>query len=156
MPTRLAARASGAKGRRCAGGAHRGGDLAVEEPSGEFLKDLGWPNRPESRHPCRYDLLGLQPTSLRVPRSARLDVRRQHSAAGRRVIHTDFEHGFIRAEYLVRDFVRYREKRGARAGKLQREGKEYVVREGDVMHFLQCLRTAQLVWRSDTQYIATS
>jgi ribosome-binding ATPase YchF (GTP1/OBG family) len=56
-------------------------------------------------------------------------------AAG--VIHTDFERGFIRAEVIAyEDFVRCRGEAGAReAGKLRLEGKDYVVREGDVMHF---------------------
>ena len=56
-------------------------------------------------------------------------------AAG--VIHTDFEHGFIRAEVIAYDdFIAYKGEAGAKeAGKLRLEGKEYVVREGDVMHF---------------------
>jgi ribosome-binding ATPase YchF (GTP1/OBG family) len=56
-------------------------------------------------------------------------------AAG--VIHTDFERGFIRAEVIAfEDYVNYRGEAGARdAGRLRLEGKEYLVREGDVMHF---------------------
>ena len=56
-------------------------------------------------------------------------------AAG--VIHSDFERGFIRAEVIAyEDYVRYRGEAGAReTGKLRLEGKEYIVREGDVMHF---------------------
>lgn len=56
-------------------------------------------------------------------------------AAG--VIHTDFEKGFIRAEVIAyEDFVKYQGEAGAReAGKWRLEGKEYVVRDGDVMHF---------------------
>jgi hypothetical protein len=56
-------------------------------------------------------------------------------AAG--VIHGDFEKGFIRAETIAYDdFVRFGGEAGAReAGKLRSEGREYVVREGDVMHF---------------------
>jgi hypothetical protein len=56
-------------------------------------------------------------------------------AAG--VIHTDFEHGFIRAEVIgYEDFVAHKGEAGAKeAGRLRLEGKEYVVREGDVMHF---------------------
>ena len=54
------------------------------------------------------------------------------------VIHTDFEHGFIRAEVIAYDdFVAYKGEQGAREkGKLQKEGKEYIVKDGDVMHFL--------------------
>ena len=57
-------------------------------------------------------------------------------AAG--VIHTDFERGFIRAEVIgYDDYIAGKGEAGARAaGKLRLEGKEYVVREGDVMHFL--------------------
>ena len=53
------------------------------------------------------------------------------------VIHTDFEHGFIRAEVIAYDdFIAYKGEAGAKeAGKLRLEGKEYIVREGDVMHF---------------------
>lgn len=56
-------------------------------------------------------------------------------AAG--VIHTDFQKGFIRAEVTAfDDFVQYRGEQGAKeAGKLRLEGKEYIVRDGDVMHF---------------------
>ena len=57
-------------------------------------------------------------------------------AAG--VIHTDFERGFIRAETVsYGDFVTYKGEAGARdAGKMRSEGKEYVVQDGDVLHFL--------------------
>ena len=53
------------------------------------------------------------------------------------VIHTDFEKGFIRAETIAYDdYVRLNGEAGARdAGKLRAEGKDYVVRDGDVMHF---------------------
>jgi ribosome-binding ATPase YchF (GTP1/OBG family) len=56
-------------------------------------------------------------------------------AAG--VIHTDFERGFIRAEVIAYDdFIKYDGEAGAKdAGKLRLEGKEYLVKEGDVMHF---------------------
>jgi ribosome-binding ATPase YchF (GTP1/OBG family) len=56
-------------------------------------------------------------------------------AAG--VIHTDFERGFIRAETIAfDDYVAHKGEAGAReAGRLRLEGKDYVVHEGDVMHF---------------------
>src|SRR5215468_10424834 len=56
-------------------------------------------------------------------------------AAG--VIHTDFERGFIRAEVItVPDFVACKGEQGAKeAGKMRLEGREYVVKDGDVMHF---------------------
>jgi len=60
---------------------------------------------------------------------------RAPQAAG--VIHTDFERGFIRAEVIAYDdYIRYGGEAGAReSGKLRLEGKEYVVNDGDVMHF---------------------
>ena len=53
------------------------------------------------------------------------------------MIHTDFERGFIRAEVIgYDDFIALGGEQGAKeAGKLRLEGKEYLVREGDVMHF---------------------
>ena len=57
-------------------------------------------------------------------------------AAG--VIHTDFEHGFIRAETIsYADFVACKGEAGAKeAGRMRLEGKEYVVLDGDIFHFL--------------------
>ena len=57
-------------------------------------------------------------------------------AAGK--IHTDFEKGFIRAETIAyQDFVEFNgESKSRDAGKLRQEGKDYVVKNGDVMHFL--------------------
>ena len=57
-------------------------------------------------------------------------------AAG--IIHTDFERGFIRAEVIsFNDFIAYKGEQGAKeAGKLRLEGKQYIVQDGDVMHFL--------------------
>ena len=57
-------------------------------------------------------------------------------AAG--VIHTDFEKGFIRAEVIkYNDFITLKSEAACRAaGKLGVEGKEYVVQDGDIMHFL--------------------
>ena len=56
-------------------------------------------------------------------------------AAG--VIHSDFERGFIRAEVIsYDDFIKYKGEQGAKeAGKWRLEGKEYIVQDGDVMHF---------------------
>ena len=52
-------------------------------------------------------------------------------------IHTDFEKGFIRAEVMaLSDFLACNGEQGAKeAGKLRLEGKEYIVKEGDIMHF---------------------
>ncbi|MNO45987.1 Ribosome-binding ATPase YchF [compost metagenome] len=56
-------------------------------------------------------------------------------AAG--VIHTDFEKGFIRAEVVAYDdFIQFKGESGAKeAGKWRLEGKDYIVKDGDVMHF---------------------
>ncbi|MFZ9082596.1 MAG: DUF933 domain-containing protein, partial [Burkholderiaceae bacterium] len=56
-------------------------------------------------------------------------------AAG--VIHTDFERGFIRAEVIgFNDYIACKGEHGAKeAGKMRLEGKDYVVKDGDVMHF---------------------
>lgn len=86
-----------------------------------------------------YKLLGLQTYFTVGPKEARAwtihvgDTAPQ--AAG--VIHTDFEKGFIRAETIAfEDFVRLNGEAGAKeAGKMRSEGKEYVVKDGDVMHF---------------------
>ncbi|MCZ6805191.1 MAG: DUF933 domain-containing protein, partial [Proteobacteria bacterium] len=53
------------------------------------------------------------------------------------VIHTDFEKGFIRAEVIAyTDFIEHQGEQGAKdAGKWRLEGKEYIVQDGDVMHF---------------------
>ena len=60
---------------------------------------------------------------------------RAPAAAG--VIHTDFEKGFIRAETIAYDdYVTHKGETGAReAGKFRLEGKDYVVQDGDVLHF---------------------
>ena len=57
-------------------------------------------------------------------------------AAG--VIHGDFERGFIRAQTIAfEDFIQYKGEQGAKdAGKMRAEGKDYVVKDGDVMNFL--------------------
>ena len=57
-------------------------------------------------------------------------------AAG--VIHTDFERGFIRAQTIAfGDYVQFKGEQGAKdAGRMRSEGKEYVVKDGDVMNFL--------------------
>ena len=112
-----------------------------EAERAEFLKDLGLAE-PGLNRVIRagYELLGLQTYFTAGPKEVRAWTVRRGSTAPQAagVIHTDFEHGFIRAEVIsFDDFVHYRGEAGARAaGRMQREGKEYVVREGDVMHFL--------------------
>jgi ribosome-binding ATPase len=86
-----------------------------------------------------YALLGLQTYFTAGVKEVRAwTVHRGATApqaAG--VIHTDFEHGFIRAEVIAYDdFIANKGEAGAKeAGKLRLEGKEYIVKEGDVMHF---------------------
>jgi len=106
----------------------------------EFLAELGL-DEPGLNRVVRagYALLGLEtyftagPKEVRawtIPASARAP-----QAAG--VIHSDFERGFIRAEVIgYQDFVACKGEQGAKeAGKLRSEGKDYVVKDGDVVHF---------------------
>ena len=86
-----------------------------------------------------YDLLHLVTFFTAGPKEARAWTvekgTKAPQAAG--VIHSDFERGFIRAETIAyEDYVAFRGEAGAReAGKLRLEGKDYVVADGDVMHF---------------------
>ncbi|MGH8299644.1 MAG: DUF933 domain-containing protein, partial [Steroidobacteraceae bacterium] len=86
-----------------------------------------------------YRLLGLQTFLTAGPKEVRAWTVRVGATAPQAagVIHTDFERGFIRAEVIAfEDYVGLRGEAGAReAGKLRLEGKEYVMREGDVVHF---------------------
>lgn len=111
-----------------------------EGEKAEFLAELGL-SEPGLDRVIRagYQLLGLQtyftagvkevrawtiPTGATAPQAAA-------------VIHTDFERGFIRAEVIAyNDFVNFKGEQGAKeAGKWRLEGKDYVVQDGDVMHF---------------------
>jgi hypothetical protein len=111
-----------------------------EADRAEFLKELGL-KEPGLNRVIRaaYRLLGLQTYFTAGPKEVRAWTVRAGSTAPQAagVIHTDFERGFIRAEVIAfDDYVRGRGEAGARdAGKLRLEGKEYVVHEGDVMHF---------------------
>jgi len=106
----------------------------------EFLSSLGL-EEPGLNKLIRagYALLGLLTFFTVGPKEARAWTvtrgSRAPQAAG--VIHTDFEHGFIRAETIAYDdYVAGNGEAGARdAGKFRLEGKDYVVQDGDVMHF---------------------
>jgi hypothetical protein len=105
-----------------------------------FLADMGMEEPGLDRLiRATYTLLGLQTFFTAGPKEVRAwTVLRGASApqaAG--VIHTDFEHGFIRAEVIgYDDYVALGGEHGAKeAGKMRLEGKDYVVRDGDVMHF---------------------
>ena len=112
----------------------------ADEEQAEYLETLGL-MEPGLNRLIRtgYDLLGLQTYFTAGPKEARAwTVRRGATApqaAG--VIHTDFEKGFIRAETIAfNDYVSLKGEQGAKeAGKMRLEGKDYVVKDGDVMHF---------------------
>ncbi|WGZ93019.1 MAG: redox-regulated ATPase YchF [Candidatus Thiothrix putei] len=107
----------------------------------EFLAGMGL-DEPGLNRVIRagYDLLGLQTyftagvkevRAWTIPKNATAP-----QAAG--VIHTDFERGFIRAQTIAfEDFIAYKGEQGAKeAGKMRAEGKEYIVKDGDVLNFL--------------------
>ncbi|WP_374265031.1 redox-regulated ATPase YchF [Zoogloea sp.] len=103
-------------------------DLGLEEPGLNRLIRAG------------YQLLGLQTyftAGVKEVRAWTIHVGdTAPQAAG--VIHTDFERGFIRAQTIAfEDFIKYKGEAGAKeAGKMRSEGKEYVVKDGDVLNFL--------------------
>ncbi len=107
----------------------------------EFLDEMGM-EEPGLNRVIRagYQLLGLQTyftAGVKEVRAWTIPVgATAPQAAG--VIHTDFEKGFIRAETIAyADFIQYKGEQGAKnAGKSRKEGKEYIVQDGDVMHFL--------------------
>ena len=106
----------------------------------EFLKDLGL-DEPGLNRVIRagYKLLGLQTYFTAGVKEVRAWQLRAGSTAPQAagVIHTDFERGFIRAETIgYDDFIQYKGEAGAKeAGRLRLEGKDYIVKEGDVLHF---------------------
>jgi len=114
-------------------------ELADEEKV-EFLQDLGM-EEPGLDRVIRagYDLLGLQTYFTAGPKEARAWTfhlgATAPNAAG--IIHTDFEKGFIRAEVIAYDdYISGDGEAGAKeAGKWRLEGKEYIVQDGDVIHF---------------------
>ncbi|MEJ2393544.1 MAG: redox-regulated ATPase YchF [Candidatus Thiodiazotropha sp.] len=111
-----------------------------EEERTEFLADMGL-DEPGLNRVVRagYKLLGLETYFTAGVKEVRAWTIPQKATAPQAasVIHTDFERGFIRAEVIAyEDFVACKGEQGAReAGKLRSEGKEYVVKDGDVIHF---------------------
>lgn len=103
-------------------------DMGMEEPGLNRLIRAG------------YDLLGLQTYFTAGVKEVRAWTIRKGDtapvAAG--VIHTDFQRGFIRAQTIsYDDFIAYKGEVGAKeAGKMRSEGKEYIVKDGDVLNFL--------------------
>lgn len=102
-------------------------DLGLEEPGLDRVIRAG------------YRLLGLQTFFTAGPKEVRAWTTKEGATAPQAAgeIHTDFEKGFIRAEVIAYDdYVAGNGEQGAKeAGKLRLEGKDYVVKEGDVMHF---------------------
>jgi hypothetical protein len=117
-------------------------EIAMLDPAerAEFLETLGL-TEPGLNRLIReaYDLLGLQTYFTVGPKEARAWTIPKGATAPQAagVIHTDFEKGFIRAETIsYQDYISLGgESRARDAGKLRSEGKEYVVQDGDVMHF---------------------
>ncbi len=105
-----------------------------------FLADLGQTEPGLNRLiQAAYSLLGLETYFTAGVKEVRAWTIHKGSTAPQAagVIHTDFERGFIRAEVIgYDDFVACKGEQGAKeAGKMRLEGKEYIVRDGDVMHF---------------------
>ena len=117
-------------------------EIAMLDPDerAEFLEtlDLHEPGLNRLIHEA-YALLGLQTYFTVGPKEARAWTIHVGDTAPQSAgeIHTDFEKGFIRAETIAYDdYVRLNGEQGAKeAGKMRQEGKEYVVQDGDVMHF---------------------
>ena len=107
----------------------------------DYLKELGW-DEPGLNRLIRaaYDLLGLHTYFTAGVKEVRAwtihkgDTAPQAAGA----IHTDFERGFIRAQTIAfEDFIAGKGEQGAKeAGKMRAEGKEYIVKDGDVLNFL--------------------
>jgi len=111
-----------------------------EDEQSEFLAEMGM-TEPGLNRVIRtgYELLGLETYFTAGEKEVRAWTVRAGSTAPKAaaVIHTDFEKGFIRAEVVAYDdFIKYQGESGAKeAGRFRLEGKEYIVQEGDVMHF---------------------
>jgi hypothetical protein len=114
-------------------------DLSEEDRT-VFLEDMGM-HEPGLDRVIRagYQLLGLQTYFTAGPKEVRAwtVVRGATAPQAAGVIHTDFEKGFIRAETIAfDDYVKFKGEAGAKeAGRMRLEGKDYVVADGDVMHF---------------------
>ncbi|MFT4920064.1 MAG: GTP-binding protein YchF, partial [Zhongshania aliphaticivorans] len=111
-----------------------------DDEKAEFLTDLGM-EEPGLDRVIRagYQLLGLQTyftAGVKEVRAWTIPVgATAPQSAG--VIHTDFEKGFIRAEVIAYDdYIQYKGEQGSKdAGKWRLEGKDYIVKDGDVVHF---------------------
>ena len=106
----------------------------------DFLNDLGMAEPGLDRVIRQgYNLLGLQTYFTAGVKEVRAWTVKKGATAPQAagVIHTDFEKGFIRAEVTAfDDFVNFKGEQGAKeAGKWRLEGKDYIVQDGDVVHF---------------------
>lgn len=111
-----------------------------DEEKMEFLEEIGMQEAGLDRLiRAGYELLGLQTYFTAGVKEVRAWTVRVGATApnGAGVIHTDFEKGFIRAEVVAyEDFIEFKGEAGAKdAGKWRLEGKEYIIKDGDVMHF---------------------
>jgi GTP-binding protein YchF len=112
-----------------------------DEDKGVFLADIGM-EEPGLNRVIRgaYALLGLHTYFTAGVKEVRAWTIRVGDTAPRAagVIHTDFERGFIRAQTIAyEDFIACKGEHGAKdAGKMRAEGKDYVVKDGDVLNFL--------------------
>lgn len=106
----------------------------------EFLKELGLNETGLSKIiRTGYSLLDLETFFTIGPKEAHAWTIKKGSPAPKAAgeIHTDFEKGFIRAETIsYHDYIEFKGEAGAKeAGKMRLEGKEYIVKDGDIMHF---------------------
>ena len=115
--------------------------LESEEEKKEFLESLGLEETGLAKIiRAGYELLGLQTYFTCGPKEVRawtfLKGSKAPVCAG--IIHSDFERGFIRAETIAfDDFIKFGGEQACKeAGKMRSEGKEYVVKDGDVLNFL--------------------
>jgi GTP-binding protein YchF len=112
----------------------------ADDEQAQFLAELGI-EEPSLNRMIRagYALLGLQTYFTAGPKECRAWTIPKGATAPQAagVIHTDFERGFIRAEVIAyADYVQYKGESGAQAaGRLRLEGKDYLVQDGDIMHF---------------------
>ena len=112
-----------------------------DEDRDMFLQEMGL-EEPGLNRLIRagYSLLGLQTYFTAGVKEVRAWTVRVGATAPQAagVIHGDFERGFIRAQTIAfEDFIAYKGEQGAKdAGKMRAEGKEYIVKDGDVMNFL--------------------
>ena len=111
-----------------------------QEEGKEFLEDLGM-DEPGLNKLIRasYEMLSLQTYFTAGVKEVRAWTIKSGATAPQAAgeIHTDFEKGFIRAETIgYEDFINYSGESGAKeAGKLKSEGSEYIVKDGDIIHF---------------------